>query len=152
MIVMQLKLFEQVYPHELANLVPRHKLPSGQTLTILLYFGKVYSMQTTDSSIWSTDTTRQLAKVVAAIGDEKTAQNFLRDVLTEKEIIEISARLEAAKMLQQGKKYTEIIANTKLSSRTIARISDWMRSGCGGYEIALNIVDAHHDHTPPARA
>lgn len=109
-------------------------------------------MQTADSSIWETGTTRQLAEVTAAIDDEKTMQNFLRDILTEKEIIEISARLEAAKMLQQGKKYTEITEKTKLSSRTIARISDWMQNGCGGYEAALAITSAHHDHILPARA
>ncbi len=109
-------------------------------------------MQTTVSSIWNTDTTRQFAKVVAAIGDEKIVRDFLRDVLTEKEIIEISARLEAAKMLQQGKKYTEIIKKTKLSSRTIARISDWMQNGQGGYRVALAIIDAHHNHIPPDSA
>lgn len=72
--------------------------------------------------------------------------------MTEKEIIEISSRFEAAKMLQQGKKYTEIIEKTKLSSRTVARISDWMQNGCDGYEAALKIVDTHHIHTSPARA
>lgn len=72
--------------------------------------------------------------------------------MTEKEIIEISSRFEAAKMLQQGKKYTEIIEKTKLSSRTVARISDWMQNGCGGYEAALELANAHHGHIPPARA
>ncbi len=109
-------------------------------------------MQSPDTSVWETKTARQFARAVAAIGDETTMQRFLRDVMTEKEIIEISSRFEAAKMLQQGKKYTEIIEKTKLSSRTVARISDWMRNGCGGYEAALQIVDAHHGHISPARA
>ena len=75
-------------------------------------------------------------------------QAFLRDVMTEKEIIELSARLEAAKMLSDGEKYTDIVATTKLSSRTVARISDWLRSGTGGYKDAI----AHHSHLWPARA
>ncbi|EDK72579.1 hypothetical protein TM7_0280 [candidate division TM7 genomosp. GTL1] len=73
--------------------------------------------------------------------------------MTEKEINEISSRLEAAKMLDQGKKYTEIVEKTKLSSRTIARISDWMQNGCDGYSAVLGIVNTHHHgHISPARA
>ncbi|HEX9153870.1 MAG TPA: YerC/YecD family TrpR-related protein [Candidatus Saccharimonadales bacterium] len=108
-------------------------------------------MQTDKSIVWNTETPRQLAEVLAAIGEIQTMQNFLRDVMTEREIIEISSRLKAAKMLQEGKKYTTIIEKTKLSSRTIARISEWMQNGQGGYAAALETL-AHHDHIPPARA
>jgi TrpR-related protein YerC/YecD len=121
-------------------------------LTIFLYFDKVTFMQTSANSVWKTPTTRQLAEVLAAIGDAKDMQNFLCDVMTEKEIIEISARLETAKMLQQGKKYTEIIEKTNLSSRTVARIRDWMQNGEGGYVTALQIANAHHSHVSPVRA
>lgn len=109
-------------------------------------------MQSSAITVWETPSALQLAEVLAAIAGAQTMQNFLRDVMTEKEIIEISARLEAARMLKQGKKYTEIIEKTKLSSRTVARISDWMQNGEGGYEAALKLVDAHHNHLLPASA
>lgn len=109
-------------------------------------------MQTSATSVWETGTARQFAEVIASIENVQTMQSFLRDVMTEKEIIEISSRFEAAKMLQAGKKYTDIIEKTKLSSRTIARISDWMQNGCDGYEAALKIVNTHHNHISPARA
>lgn len=109
-------------------------------------------MQTAADAIWETPAARQFAETLAAIDDIGIMQNFLRDVMTEKEIIEISSRLEAARMLQQGKKYTEIVEATNLSSRTVARISDWLQNGCGGYKAALKIVNAHHYHIPPARA
>jgi TrpR-related protein YerC/YecD len=109
-------------------------------------------MQTDANTAWETETPRQLAEVLAAISNVSDMQNFLRDVMTEKEIIEISSRLEAAKMLKAGKKYTEIIEKTKLSSRTIARISDWMQNGQGGYETALALINTHHDHVSPASA
>lgn len=102
--------------------------------------------------VWKTDAAQQFARVLICIDDMQTMQNFLRDVMTEKEIIEISARLEAAKMLRAGKKYAEIIEKTKLSSRTIARISDWMQNGQGGYPVALKAIETHHAHMPPARA
>ncbi|MGH7240391.1 MAG: YerC/YecD family TrpR-related protein, partial [Candidatus Saccharimonadales bacterium] len=79
-------------------------------------------------------------------------KNFLRDVMTEKEIVEISGRLEAARMLQAGDKYTDIVAKTKLSSRTVARISNWLQNGCNGYKAAIASVDTRHGHLSPARA
>lgn len=101
------------------------------------------------NTVWKYENAQQFADALLSISDKFTMQNFLRDVMTEKEIIEISARLEAAKMLSEGKKYTEIVAKTKLSSRTVARISEWLQNGCNGYQVALDTV--HHDHLSPAR-
>lgn len=103
------------------------------------------------SKVLYSESAQQLVGVMTAIADKQTMQNFLRDIMTEKEIIEIGSRLEAAKMLQEGKKYTEIIGKTKLSSRTVARINQWLQNGCDGYSAALKITN-NHDHIPPARA
>lgn len=102
------------------------------------------------SEVWKDEKAQQLVEALLSISDKSTLQNFLRDVMTEKEILEISARFQAARMLTEGKKYTEIVAATNLSSRTVARISDWLKNGCNGYQAALNTV--HHDHILPARA
>ncbi len=104
------------------------------------------------TTIWDDRKAQQLAEALTSITDVRTMQNFLRDVMTEKEIVEISARFEAAKMLQAGSKYTDIVAKTKLSSRTVARISDWLQNGCSGYQAALKTINTHHDHLSPARA
>ena len=109
-------------------------------------------MFTNKTAIWKSKTTQQLAVALTAIDKQQTMKDFLRDVMTEKEIADISARLEAAKMLEAGSKYTDIVAKTKLSSRTVARISDWLKNGCNGYQAALKVVNAHHSHTPPVRA
>jgi TrpR-related protein YerC/YecD len=109
-------------------------------------------MSDNKTTIWKSDIARQFAEALVAIDSTTDMQNFLRDVMTEKEIIEISARLEAARMLTDGKKYTEIVAITKLSSRTVARISEWLQNGCKGYETVLESINQHHTHIPPARA
>jgi TrpR-related protein YerC/YecD len=93
-------------------------------------------------SIWTNETAQRLAEALTKIDDVKTMQNFLRDVMTEKEILEMSARLEAARLLQAGTKYTEIVERTKLSSRTVARISEWLQNGCDGYQAALILIDS----------
>lgn len=102
-------------------------------------------------TVWKANSTRQFAEALVGIADTNTMQNFLRDVMTEKEIVEISARLEAARLLQSGSKYTEIVSKTKLSSRTVARISEWMKNGCDGYGTVLNQIN-DHSHIPPVRA
>lgn len=112
-------------------------------LTFSLYFGKVESM----NNLWRLNKTTQLVKVLCGIPDAETMQNFLRDVMTEKEIIEISSRLEAAKMLANGNKYDEVIEATKLSSRTVARVSEWLRNGCRGYKEAISLINNHHSIT-----
>jgi TrpR-related protein YerC/YecD len=101
------------------------------------------------ASVWKTSFARQLAEVLVTIDDQTAMQSFLRDVMTEKEIIEISARLEAARMLAAGKTYTEIIEKTKLSSRTIARIRDWMQNGAGGYKPVIERLDQFQGHISP---
>jgi TrpR-related protein YerC/YecD len=95
----------------------------------------------TNPEIWNTPRAEQFTQVLVSINDAQAMQSFLRDILTESEIVEISARFEAARMLASGAKYAEIIKATKLSSRTIARISDWIQNGTGGYALALKNID-----------
>lgn len=104
------------------------------------------------NDVWDNPQPLQLVEALSSISKASTMQNFLSDVLTEKEIIEISARLEAAKMLRSGSKYTDIVTATGLSSRTVARISDWLKNGAGGYDEVLDSTNLHHAHIPPARA
>lgn len=98
--------------------------------------------------IWSEPLASQLSETLFTLDSKNELQNFLSDVMTEKEIKEISARLEAARLLSQKVLYTEVATRTGLSSRTIARISEWLKNGTGGYAAALK----HHEHIPPDRA
>lgn len=102
-------------------------------------------------TIWDNKTNQQFAEVLVMLNDKESMQNFLRDVMTENEITEISSRLEAARMLKNGCKYTEIVKETSLSSRTVARISHWLQDGCDGYEIALTALAERNQENAPAR-
>ena len=108
-------------------------------------------MNKKDDTVWRNEATAQFALVLAEIRNQSDMQSFLSDVLTTREITEVAARLEAARMLSEGCKYTDIIAKTKLSSRTVARISEWLREGAGGYSIAVQLINEHHAHISPAR-
>lgn len=104
------------------------------------------------NSIWEKELPLKFSESLTKISDLSLMQSFLRDVMTEKEITELSARFEAAKMLSRGEKYTVIIKKTSLSSRTVARISEWLKNGNGGYKQAIELALEHHAHIPPARA
>lgn len=70
----------------------------------------------------------------------KTAEeckNFLRDLLTEKEIKGFINRWKVVRLLDKKMPYEEITKNTGMSSTTIARISKWLRKGMGGYQLML---------------
>ena len=105
----------------------------------------------TNRNLWKQGISKQLAAALAGINTVSDMQNFLRDLMTEKEITEMSARLEAARMLKSGKKYIDITEATKLSSRTVARISEWLKNGEGGYEKVINNLEDHHSHMSPDR-
>jgi TrpR-related protein YerC/YecD len=64
-------------------------------------------------------------------------RKFFRDLLTEYEIKEFVERWKAARMLAEGIPYTQIEAETGLSTRTIARVGRWLKKGKGGYAMML---------------
>ena len=102
-------------------------------------------------SIWKSSKAEDLVAALLIIDTPELMKSFLRDIMTEKEITELSNRLKAAKMLIDSAKYTDVAQTTGLSSRTIARISDWIKKGNGGYRQVITNLQAHHSHVPPVR-
>lgn len=93
---------------------------------------------------WNNQKTKDLIGIVLALQSEKEAKNFFRDLLTEKELLELGNRWKTARMLSENIPYPQIQKETGLSSRTIARISKWLKKGKGGYRLALNKLHYHN--------
>lgn len=93
---------------------------------------------------WDNQKTKDLIEIVLALESEKEAKMFFRDLMTEKELLEFGNRWKAVQMLSGKASYPEIQDETGLSTRTIARISKWLKNGKGGYKLALNKL---HHHT-----
>ncbi len=68
---------------------------------------------------------------------EEECRDFLRDLLTEKEIKEFINRWKVVRLLDDKMPYEEITESTGMSSTTIARISKWLHDGMGGYHLML---------------
>ena len=84
--------------------------------------------------------TRLLLSAVAAIDSEELARRFLEDLLTNREILAISQRLNVARMLLDREKYANVEQATGASSATIVRVNQCIRFGAGGYEAVLSAL------------
>lgn len=86
----------------------------------------------------------ELMSAVLLLKNVNEAKKFLRDLLTESELVEFGNRWKVARMLSENRPYAEIIKQTGLSSTTVARVSKWLNKGMGGYK---KIIGRLHHHT-----
>ena len=86
---------------------------------------------------WEGADANALVKAFLAMRDYGEMKAFLRDLLTESELIEFGKRFRAARSIAKSIHYDAIIEDTGLSSRTIARVKHWYKRGKGGYQLAI---------------
>ena len=80
----------------------------------------------------------QFFKAVLALESEEECRRFFDDVATIKELLDLSARLEVARMLDEGSVFSEISKATGASSATISRVNKCLAYGEGGYKTVLD--------------
>lgn len=83
---------------------------------------------------------KELTRAILLLNNLSEAKKFLRDLLTESELIEFGNRWKAAKMLSRGVSYIEVGKETGLSSTTVARVSKWLNKGKGGYKLMIKRI------------
>ncbi|MDD5749987.1 MAG: YerC/YecD family TrpR-related protein [Patescibacteria group bacterium] len=86
---------------------------------------------------WINQDSDALFGVVLKLENLDESRRFFRDLLTEKEIVELGQRWKVARMLAKGVSYVKIEEETAMSSATIARIHKWLKHGMGGYKLVL---------------
>lgn len=91
---------------------------------------------------WNNKYTKQLCSALLNLKNEKEAMAFLRDLLTEPEIIEFGSRLEVAKQLASGKTQRQVSKDTKVSIATVTRVNQWLKRGMGGYSLIIERIDS----------
>lgn len=68
-------------------------------------------------------------------------RQFFEDLCTPSELLEMSRRMQAAKMLKSNMVYTDISAETGLSTATISRVNRCLKFHDGGYVKVLDDLD-----------
>ena len=81
--------------------------------------------------------TDNLMDTIIKLKTRAECYDFFEDVCTIKEILDMSKRLEAAKLLDKGLNYKDIIEKIGLSTATLSRVSKALNYGTGGYKKAI---------------
>ncbi len=82
-----------------------------------------------------------LYRSIVSLENTEDCKSFFEDICTKSELLEMSRRLKAAKMLSDGVVYTEIAAQTGLSTATISRVNHCLKYGSEGYLRVLKKLD-----------
>jgi len=98
---------------------------------------------------WNSKENIRFVKMILSLETADEARRFLRDLMTEKEIKEFANRITAAELLSKGAMYSYIEEVTGLSSRTISRVSKWLKGKEKGYKTVLNKM--HHRNSVQTR-
>ena len=81
--------------------------------------------------------TDSLFDAILSLRDREECYRFFDDLCTVKEISDMSQRLEAAKLLLEGKTYEQIVKSAEISTATISRINRCIQYGAGGYQTII---------------
>lgn len=85
--------------------------------------------------------TDKLFEAVLLLKNIDECYNFFEDICTISEIKALAQRLEVAKMLGDGKTYTEICEKTGASTATISRVNRCLNYGADGYKMVLDRLE-----------
>lgn len=92
--------------------------------------------------IFDNKETDYLIKALINIENEEQCKAILEDVMTTKEILDISQRIHVASLLKEKVVYSKISSLTGASAATISRVNRCINYGSGGYdEILKKITD-----------
>ena len=80
----------------------------------------------------------ELAAAFVTLRTRDEVRRFLRDLCTLGELEALAHRWQIAKLLEEGElSYLEISERAGGSTATVTRVAQWLRTGAGGYRMAL---------------
>lgn len=94
---------------------------------------------------WHTESTDQLCSALLKLETVEDCYEFLDDICTVKEVLDISQRLSVAILLSQKSSYAEINAKTGASAATISRVSKCWEYGSGGYRKIISRLNGEEN-------
>lgn len=102
--------------------------------------------------VLDTEYGRFLTQALVQLGTVDDVRAFLQDLLTPRELEDISQRLEVARMLDQGQPYLSVQKQTGASSTTVSRVSKCLNGQVGGYRWMLDRMDELEKQTEQTSA
>ena len=81
-----------------------------------------------------------LFRAILSLQTMEECYNFFDDLCTVPELKALSQRLEVARMLSEGKVYSDIVAKTGAYTATISRVNRSLNYGSDGYKAIFERV------------
>ena len=81
---------------------------------------------------------KKFFKAITLLKTEQDCAKFFKDACTVKEVVEMSARLNVAELLDKGNSYIEVVSQTGISSATISRVSKCLNQTDSGYRMIID--------------
>ncbi|MDP4118569.1 MAG: YerC/YecD family TrpR-related protein [Bacillota bacterium] len=91
-------------------------------------------------NLFEKDDAKLLVEALISLKTEDECKKFLSDLMTTKEILDMSQRIMVAKLLSEKNIYSKIEEETGASSATICRVNRCYRYGDGGYAAVLEKI------------
>ena len=88
------------------------------------------------------ETIDALFDAILSLESREECYQFFEDLCTVKEVSDMAQRLEAAKLLLNGRTYDQIVKEVEISTATISRINRCIQYGSGGYRDTIEKVEA----------
>lgn len=80
------------------------------------------------------------AKALSSVRNSVEAANFIRDLLSEAEVVMLARRLQVARLLMNGYTYEDIEREMKVSNTTIAKVQTWLNLYGDGYRTIVERI------------
>lgn len=84
--------------------------------------------------------TDMLFQAILSLQSLDECYDFFEDLCTVPEIKAMSQRIVVAKMLSEGKVYSDIVNETSASTATISRVKRSLAYGCDGYRVVFDRI------------
>ncbi len=85
---------------------------------------------------------RLLCRALLSVRAEEERRRFLEDLMTIRELQDLTQRMAVVRLLSEGKAYQEIMEKVSVSSTTISRVNRALNYGSGGYRLVLDRLPA----------
>lgn len=79
-----------------------------------------------------------LLSAMSSLKNKQELADFLRDLMTVKELKDISQRWQIVLLLDKKVPYLDIARQVGVSTTTVTRVALWLNHGQGGYKTALS--------------
>ena len=91
-------------------------------------------------NVLTTESAKLLIDAILSLKTEEECAAFIEDIMTTKEILDMSQRMMVAKLLDEGLVYSKIMEKSGASSTTISRVNRCYSYGPGGYKTVLSRI------------